>query len=166
MSKDPLFPQDEEVTSQVPSDSEKSEFKRPDLIILDDEQEKQGNQDKGASFEEQQAQSAPQSSISLRFFCVLGLIFCLVFGLGIFLWALILTFLTLVTFLQNHQLNRSVKTFWRLCLNTLIAGLGFTIGIISPTIGLGLLVLYFSLTGEVVDNHLLRKILRRSFNNL
>lgn len=166
MSKDPFFPQDEEAASQVFSESEKSEFRRPDLIIVDNQQEKQGNQGHGASFEEQQAQAVPQSSISLRFFCILGLIFCVVFGLGIFFWALILTFLTLVTFLQNHQLNRSVRTFWTLCLNTLIAGLGFVIGIISPTIGLGLLILYFSWTGEVVDNHLLRKILRRSFNNL
>lgn len=150
----------------------KPQYIQPNYIIIDDR--KESRQHGGDPFDRRQSihfgetgeKNSPQASTSLRFLCVLGLVFCLVFGFGILLWSIVLTLFALLTFFQNHQLNQSVRTFWKLYLNTMIAGFGFALGVLSPPLGLGLLVLYFSLTGESFDSQLLRKIIRRSFKNL
>jgi hypothetical protein len=54
--------------------------------------------------------------------------------------------------------------FWKLSIHTLVAGIGCTIGLISPPLGLGLVALYFSLTGQSVNNAFLDSVLNRSFN--
>ncbi len=143
-------------------ESEQSEYKRPDLIIIDQPRQQQDS----SSHTQASEQTGEKNPLSLRFLCVLGLIFCLVFGTGMFLWTMVLTLLTTVSLFRNPSLNQSVRAFWGICMSTAVAGLCFTLGILSPTLGLGLLVLYFSITGELIDNSLLRNILRRSFDNL
>lgn len=144
-------------------ETEQSEYKRPDLIIIDQPQEKK---EENSTQPNSSDQIGEQSPISLRFLCVLGLIFCLVFGIGMLLWSMVLIVLAVFSLFRNTSLNQSLRTFGKICVSTIVAGLCFTLGILSPTLGLGLLVLYFSLTGEMIDNSLLRKILRRSFDNL
>jgi hypothetical protein len=171
------FPKEEETPSDNNPTREENrpQFKRPKFILIDDRQGQQSQDfpfdsaptqepDDSSQNEKEELKSSAKSPVSLRFLCVLGLVFCLVFGLGIFLWSIALSFLAAVSLFQNQNLNHGVRSFWKLYMHTVIAGLGFALGILSPTIGLGLIVLYFSVTGEVIENNFLHKIIKRSFN--
>lgn len=176
MSNVPLFPKEEGSSSnQGQIREEKPQFKCPEYILIDDRRGKSQHTYFGAdssrkpndSFQngKEEARSS-KGPISLRFVCLLGLIFCLVFGFGILLWSIALTCLATLSLFQNQGLNQGVRSFWKIFANTFIAGFGFTLGLISPTLGLGLLALYFSLAGNLVEDDILRKVIRRSFNNL
>jgi uncharacterized membrane protein len=178
MSNVPIFPKEEANFSDKgysEKQEEKSHFKRPEFIIIDDRQGKihythfgtDSSQKSNDSIrtEQEELASSKKAPVSLRFLCFLGFIFCLLFGLGILIWSIALTFLAALSLFRNHHLNQGVRSFWKLYTHTVIAGLGFVFGIISPTLGLGWILLYFSLTGEVIDHHLLRKIIQRSFKN-
>lgn len=168
MTHSSSFPEEE--TSNKDS---KPHYKRPEFILIDDRQEKpdsshlgsQSSQDK-YGFPYEKSEASLQNSFSLRFVCLLGLIFCLIFGVGIFIWSLALTCLATLALFQNHSLNHGMLSFWKLCSHTLIAGLGFGLGAINPALGLGLIALYFSLTNQLIEDSFLHKILKRSFNNL
>jgi hypothetical protein len=77
-----------------------------------------------------------------------------------------MTCLATFSLFLNPNLNKGMRHFWKLFANTLVAGFGFTLGMISPTLGLGLLAIYFSLAGNLVEDDLLRKVIRCSFNHL
>ena len=167
MSTIPNSPIEEETPSPH-QDSRQEEFKRPDLIIV----EVQKNQDQekldldGENKGSQSQKESAQGAFSLRFFCFLGLIFCLIFGIGILLGSTVMTVLAALSLFRNQNLNESLYGLWKLSMHTLVAGFGFVLGLISPTLGLGLIALYFSISGEVIDNNLLRKIIQRSFQDL
>jgi hypothetical protein len=157
------------------NEGNKPHFKRPKFILIDDREGQESQYipfdsassqepDNSSQHEKEELKSSSKSPVSLRFLCVLGLIFCLVFGLGIFLWSIALSFLAAISLFKNQNLNQGVRSFWKLYMHTVIAGFGFALGILSPTIGLGLIVLYFSVTGEVIENNFLHKIIKRSFN--
>ena len=166
----PIFPKEDGASSDHHplEKGEETPFKRPEFIIIDPRQGKNSDSSQKPNNPFQSQKEEPQSSkspISLRFLCVLGLIFCLIFGLGILIWSIALTFLAALSLFRNQNLNQGVRSFWKLYTNTVITGLGFALGIISPTIGLGLIVLYFSVTGEIIENSILHKVIKRSFNN-
>lgn len=157
MPQVPLYPQDDGVvyhSEDIVQEEEKPHYIEPQYIIIDDRH--QNKQDTGS-----QEQKGP---LSLRFLCVLGLIFCSIFGLGMLLMSLFSTLMATCYLFRNANLNKSMLHFWKLSTHTLVAGFGFVLGLISPTVGLGLIALYFSVTGEVVDNSLLHSIIKRSFN--
>ena len=154
-----------------PIEEEKPQFKRPEFILIDD----RNGKEKITYFKEDSPQSshnsfekaeAPKSAFSLRFICLLGLIFCFMFGLGMFLWSVTLTALATLSLFQNHRLNQGMRHFWKLFIHTFVAGFSFALGMMSPTLGLGLLALYFSRVGHLVGDDLLRKIIRCSFHHL
>lgn len=162
--------------SQEPQEEEsKLVYKRPDFILIDERGEKKKYSYFGADpsqpsqgpFEsEQSAKKAAKGSHSLRFICFLGLIFCLIFGCGMLIWSTLMTGLAIVTLFQNPALNRSMLNFWKIFFNTSIAAIGFTLGVMSPTLGLSLLALYFTFSGNLADEDLLRKVIRRSFSGI
>lgn len=174
MSNFSSFSKKEPFSNQDHREEEKSHYQRPEFILIDDRQGKSQSTYFGADDSSHQSNESFQQedskvkkhSISLRFICLLGLIFCLVFGLGILIWSIVMTFLATLYFFQNQSLNQGVRSFWKICTNTVIAGFGFALGLISPTLGLGLIALYFSITGELVEDELLRKVIRRSFNRI
>lgn len=165
MTHVPLYPHENDAShSQEPRiepEEEKIEYISPPFVIIDDRQQTEESLESSS----EAAAETPKSPFSMRFLCFLGLIFCLIFGTGMFLMSLVSTLIATISLFRNKELNQTVKQFWKLSTHTLIAGLGFVLGIISPTLGLGLIVLYFSVTGEVVDNSLLHSIIKRSFNN-
>ena len=155
-----------------PLKGEQSDAKQPEFTLIDDRNGRAqythfdaSASRKSADDFQQGEKASSKGSISLRFICLLGFIFCVVFGIGMLLWSIALTFLAIISLFQNHNLNRGAKSFWKIFANTFIAGFGFTLGMISPTLGLGLLALYFSLASEVVGEDLLRKVIRRSFSH-
>lgn len=174
MSDSPYFPREEGISSHSDQpEEEKPQFKRPEFILIDPRSGKNqysyfdsnSSRKSHEEFQKEEKQ-ASKGPISLRFICLLGFIFCLVFGIGMLLWSIALTFLATISLFQNRGLNRGMRSFWKICINTLIAGFGFTLGMLSPTLGLGLLALYFSLASDLVGDDLLRRVIRRSFSQL
>ena len=162
MPQAPLYPHDDGVvyhSENTVQEEEKPHYIEPQYIIIDDRfKQKESNSSSETGSQEQ------KGPLSLRFLCVLGLIFCSIFGLGMFLMSLFATVMSACYLFRNVNLNKSMLHFWKLSTHTLIAGFGFVLGLISPTLGLGLIALYFSVTGEVIDNSLLHSIIKRSFN--
>jgi hypothetical protein len=171
MSNVPLFPKEEGTSSDKSHVGEdKVQYKRPEFILIDDRQGKSQYTYFGADSSRQpnysgggKEEPTKKGSFSLRFICLLGLIFCLVFGLGILIWSIVITLLATLSLFQNHGLNQAVRSFWKIYTHTVIVGFGFALGLMSPTLGLGLIALYFSMTGELMDEDFLRKVIRRSF---
>lgn len=175
MPHSPYFPHEEASSNQGNLEEGKLQFKRPEFILIDDRHgEKKysyfgsetspGTQN--SSKTEQEKKQAAKGPLSLRFICLLGFIFCLVFGLGMLIWSVVMTCFAIFSLFLNPNLNQSMRHFWKIFINTCIAGFGFTLGMISPTLGLGLLAIYFSLAGNLVEDDVLRKVIRRSFNHL
>ena len=159
---------------RISGGEERPQFKRPEFILIDDQRgksqytyfEADATRKPQDSFQKEKKDIPSKGPISLRFVCLLGLIFCSVFGFGILLWSIAITFLATLSLFQKPGLNQGMRSFWKISFNTLVAGFGFTLGLISPTLGLSLLALYFSLAGELVQDDILRKVIRRSFSHL
>ncbi|CUI16994.1 conserved putative membrane protein [Candidatus Protochlamydia naegleriophila] len=152
-------------------DQEEITYKRPEFIVIDDRPtnpygykkqtrynssgEQAGNEDHS------QVQQGP---FSLRFLCLLGVIFCFIFGIGLFFIASLSTVAAVVFLLQNGELNRGVRALWKLFSNVIVVGAGCMIGLISPTIGIGLMAVYFSLSGRLSSSDGLKRAVKRWFN--
>ena len=161
-------------TSQNPSDDKSSEQpprKKPEFIIIDDRHPQHGgphpeDYPKGDHpFTKEEKEIPAQNSASLRIWCLMGFVFCMVFSAGMLIWLLIFGFLAAVILFQSKRLNQMVVTFWNLYTNSSVALLGFGIGIISPSLGLGLLLLYFSIQQQKMDPEFFKQILKRTFKN-
>lgn len=143
---------------------DQSEYRLPDEILIDPPEVTRHTRKPG-SFEnpEFDGNKAISSPFSLRFLSFLGLLFCSIYGAGMLFFALLTSLFSAVTLFQNSAVNRECLKYWRHAFNTLIAGAGFLLGIILPPLGLGFLLIYFSLKGEKMDTDILGKIIRRSF---
>lgn len=157
MPQVPLFPQDDGEIYHSEGE-EKPQFVTPPVIVLDDRFDEQDLSD--ASEEKPKI----KSPFSLRFLCFLGLIFCTIFGLGMLLLSIIATFISICYLFRNRSLNQAMLSNWKLASHTLVSGLGFVLGLISPTLGLGLIGLYFSITGQVMDDNVLHTFIKQTFN--
>lgn len=151
----------------MPSFEQKNfEYKQPDEIIIEDSASvnlhSQEDSRKQESFQSDQFKQQ-KTPISLRFICFLGLVFCIIFGLGMLFFSLISSLFVLITIFQSKKINSACYHFWKLYVNAVVAGVGFILGLIVPPIGLGFLLLYFSMIGETLDSNILTKILKKSF---
>lgn len=102
-----------------------------------------------------------KNSVSLRFLCLLGLIFCIIFGFGMFLWSMGMTALAALSLFQNPSLNQGVKDFWKILGSTIISSFCLILGLLIPPVGLGLLVFYFSRRGK---EDVLQRVFQSSFH--
>jgi hypothetical protein len=176
MSNTPPFPQEEGTSSsQGHSGEGQSHFKRPEFILIDERQEESQYTHFGsdstrtpcATFKpEKEENLSPTHTTSLRFICLLGLIFCMIFGTGILIGTIVLTLIAMLSLFQNENVNQGLRASWKIYTNTAIASFGFALGLISPTLGLGLLALYFSISGDLIDEDVLRKVIRSSLNRI
>lgn len=155
-----------ELENSQDTDTESPVFKRAEVILIDDEfeQSENGEQPRFSNDEEPTPHSEQgQSTLSLRYTCLLGLVFCAIFGFGMLLLSLLMTILSAGTLFQNKELNATARRFWSLVGNTAVAGFGFTLGLISPRLGLSLVLLYFSMADtQTIDGDILSKIFRQS----
>lgn len=149
---------------------EQRDIKCPEFVLIDDrngeEKQTRFNINSSEGTKEEETKHNSKSPLSLRFICFLGFIFCVIFGLGMFVWSVVMSCLATLSLFQNPNLNKGTRHFWKIFINTCVAGFGFTLGLMSPTLGLGMLAIYFSLKGSLVEDDLLRKVIRRSFNHL
>jgi hypothetical protein len=159
---------DADKTSQKSNQNDSKEnivYKKPEFILIDDRKggQSQTHYDSEGNPTNDTESFTSQRPFPLRFLCFLGVVFCLVFGLGLLVIASLATLGALVFLLQNQELNQSVATLWKLYVNVVIAGLGCVIGVFNPAIGIGLMAVYFSLSGEHSSSDFLKNILKRFF---
>lgn len=177
MSHQKHFPQDEENSSNAnEAKKEEPDYICPEFVLID-ERDGKGQQTyfgidavpKSSEFFQSNQQTSHHSKngqTSLRFLCVLGLIFCLVFGIGMAFISTVMTMLATLSLFQNRHLNQGVWTFWKNTMHAGIAGFGFLLGLVSPTLGLGLIALYFSIATDLVGDDILRKFIRQAVNKI
>ncbi|MBA2367426.1 MAG: hypothetical protein H0V82_00195 [Candidatus Protochlamydia sp.] len=150
-----------------PDSKNEIQYKRPEFIILDDREnihENNGSEENGERHGKNTGTNAnQQSSISLRFLCFLGLVFCLIFGTGLLLITVLTSAAAVLMLLLNRELNQTVLTFWKLFFNTLIAGIGCMIGLVSPAMGISLLALYFSISKKKNGANLFSSLFENTF---
>jgi hypothetical protein len=147
-------------------DGESPIYKRAEVIIIDDRIDQQEGDDRSA-FSDEEGRAAgsdqKQSSLSLRYTCMLGLVFCSIFGFGMLLLSILMTMIATISLFQNKELNATAGRFWSLVGNTAVAGFGFILGLINPRFGLSLVLLYFSMSDEQsIDDDILSQIFRHS----
>lgn len=127
------------------STREETEYKHPDMIIIDGEQENV-SQD---SFQEKDDPrkrkfSMNQRILSPRLFSCLGFLFSFLFGLLILMGSLPSLFFAALFLFRSQALNQVVKKLWMLSSNAFIVSMGFLLAILSPPLGFGLILLYLS----------------------
>lgn len=152
---------------------EQPQYKRPEFILIDDREEKSRysyfnpHSPEPQSFshteEQERDYSRLRGAISLRILFFLGIILCVIVGFGILIGSVVVTFLAACSLFKNPSLNQGVRHFWKIYMHAVMTGLGCALGVISPTLGLSSIILYFSLSVGKGD-HFLNKIFQKSFN--
>jgi hypothetical protein len=155
---------------ETPKNAEK-EIKRPEFIIIDDTTEYlHGPRFKSKEKQGVQAYQAFLEGKSWTFFLFLR-IFSLFAALLCFMWmagsfGLLVFFMALHTLLlfQSQTLNSLCIRFWEVLKLTTISMGGLVLSIFSPSLGFGLLILYFSMRNSEIGNELLKKMTKDIFN--
>ena len=147
------------------------EPRRVECILIDDrEGANPRDRDSAASFLSEKTQLEGKFSLKmglmLRLVALGGVICSLACEVAMLLTSSILTLLAACYLFRNAPLNRRVAQSWRVCFHALVMSLGFLVGILSPVMGFGLMMLYCAMMGNVLDDPMLRQILRTSFQSL
>lgn len=115
------------------------------------------------NFEDLKRISKSKNFHSIRILCFIAMICCSLFALGVIAYMGFLLLLAAICLFQNPSINQLFYSFSKLFINSLVFSIGFALAILSPTLGIGFLILYFSLKGEKKDRDLLKKTLNRFF---
>ena len=137
-----------------------------EVILIDDRDGKSEEVYFGPDAEqiEESASQGLQGPLILRLVSFLGLIVCVLFSVGTFAVATVMTFFAMLGLFRNNETNRKASKFWKICGNTLAAAVGFFLGIFSPGVGFGFLAVYFALASNIVDDSILRDVIKQSVN--
>ncbi len=114
--------------------------------------------------EKKQEEKKRKAHSSVRFLCFLGFIYCSIFGIGMFIWATLMTGMAVFFLFQNRPLNHSLLKVWKIVWKTSLAWLGFTVGLISPFLGLTFLAFTFSLGKNNTIQNFLNHFIRQVFS--
>lgn len=139
------------------------QYVRPEFTILDDQNDHSQTREEKPKESAKKGDPSPTNSFSLKILCLLGVVFCLIYGIGMLLISVIMSVVAALTLFQNHEINRSARKFWKISLNTLVAGFGLGVSILNPALGFGLLFIYFSISEGAIGTELFRTIFKRSF---
>jgi hypothetical protein len=143
------------------SDDEKSHFKKPDFIILEDTKDYIYGSQTVTEDEELWQMQRKKYPIWLRALCFLGVFGSLFFASAVLSYLLFLFLGAALYLFQSKEANQSFYKFWRLFNNTVAVTTSLLIGIFSPTLGIGMLIIYFSVRGEDKDRQFLKRTLKR-----
>lgn len=121
--------------------------KKPEFIIIDSTKDYiDSSWESWESKEEPEVEFTPQRKpLSLRFFCFLGLVLSLLMALFLLSALLVVFCLSAVCLFKNVYFNQFSSLFWSSFTNSIVFALGFAIAIFSTALGLGLIMLHFSL---------------------
>lgn len=141
-----------------------SQGKMPDFIIMNDTQEFLHGTHSKSSSETPFRLPSIQNSFSLRLFCFFGTLLSFLVAIGMLIATVCVFLLAALLLFQHRVLNQYLSNFWSFYINSSVVALGLAIACLSPMLGLGLLLIYFSFKTDSVDGSLLKKIFRKSFD--
>lgn len=149
--------------SGTENESAKEKVKRPEFIILDDTQEfiRGGHQQYRIPEEELLTQEPSRSPLAIRILCLVGLFFSVLVAAGLLVGAIVSVLVATVCLFMNHTANDRVVRFWTLFRHAVVIIVGLLIALFSPTLGFGLLILYFSMKGTSRDREVLKRALKK-----
>ncbi len=130
--------------SQNFSSKEETEYKSPDVILVDGDQEDFSRCREKREHRKSRGFTLNQRVISPRLFSFLGFIFSFLFGVLILVGSLPSLFFSALFLFRNQPLNLTVKRLWKLSTNALVVSAGFLLGVVAPPLGFGFILLYLS----------------------
>jgi hypothetical protein len=139
--------------------------KLPEFIFVDVDRESEAQKTSG--FEEQyfrsfQALKHKDSSISLRITCLLGALLLLVTLMFAIPFLLLFLLFNVLTFFKIQSFWAQTKKLWLYLKRALVMALGFSVAVFSPSFGVTLIMIYFLLQGQKMENHFMMKLMRSS----
>jgi hypothetical protein len=154
------------VTHQFSEEDSKSnsESVKPDMII--DSNEPIEESFEGSEFninEDIKKIQASRSLFLLRILSFIGMLFCFFFAVGILAYTAFLLLLSVLCLFRNQSINQTFYSFSKLFVNFFIFTLGLALAVLSPPLGFGFLIIYFTLKGGNKDRQFLKKNLNRFF---
>lgn len=147
--------------NEGPRGSEKR--KLPEFIFVDADRESETPRYGG--FEEQyfrsfQTLKHKDSSISVRITCLLGaLLLSVIVALATPL-LLLCVILNVLTFFKGKNFWLQTKKLWMYLKRACVVILGFLVALFSPSFGLTIIMIYFLLQGQRMENDFMMKLLR------
>jgi len=145
------------------NESAKEKVKRPEFIIIDNTQEyiHGSHEEFRIPEEELLTPETSRNPIAIRILCLVGLFFGALFGIGIFVGAVVSVLYAALLLFRNHTANDRAVRFCTLSRHALVIVVGLIIAIFSPTLGFALLLLYFSMKGTSRDREVLKRTLKK-----
>jgi hypothetical protein len=145
--------------------SKETKGKMPDFILMDDTQDYlHENYQRRSPFESKENLPKIQSiSFPLRLLSLLGMMISFFVAIGTLFLTVLFFVLAALLFFQNQALNAYLRKFWTIYIHSSVLALGLGIAAISPTIGLGLLLIYFSFQKESREAPAFQSLLNRFF---
>ena len=145
--------------------NQKGEIKKPDYIYVDTEDYDPGREFGGFqkefkySYQKMGARSYP---VTVRIICLLCALFLLFFLLLATPFILLFLSINIVTLFQLDAFWKRTKMVWSTYSKMLITALGLLVGVISPALGISLIMVYFMMRGQEGDDIWVEKIFRAS----
>ena len=129
---------------------EEVKIHQPEFVILNgDEEEKTGEQSKqGEYIDLLNKLNRKKFSWGLRLITLMAAVFVAIACVFAFVLALVSGFLTLITFMMNPEIKATMVRCWRGLRKLLVIFIGLIIGVFSPSLGFGLIILYLMLHKE------------------
>lgn len=125
---------------------------QPEYVILDAVEEDQEKQEKfssqGEYLEVFNKLSHRKFSWGIRLLSFIVAVFASLVLIFIFLLALVSTALGILTLYLNKEVNETILRCWRNVRKLAVILMGLLIGVFSPSLGFGLIILYLMMHGE------------------
>jgi hypothetical protein len=141
--------------------------KLPEFIFIDEGEEKQELPHRKSSFpyEEISRLKGVKYPFFLRMFSLFASILALLWAWGALLCTLGLGAVALITVGQWKEVNELIPIYWKVLKRAMVFFIGCLVGVFSPTLGFGFVLLYFMLRGETMNrNSMFEKIISRSLH--
>src|ERR1700733_8987960 len=137
--------------------------KLPEFVYVDVDREDEAK--KFSGFEEQyfrsfQALKHKGSSISVRITCLLGSLLLIVTVAFAVPFLLLFAILNALTFFKMKLFWLQTKKLWMYLKRALVVTLGFAVAVFSPSFGLTIIMIYFLLQGQQMENQFMMKLMR------
>lgn len=147
----------------MPDHSEEDkQVHEPEVIILDQEgkQSNKNNEEKGEYIRVLQELGKKHYPFSMRLLAFVTTFFIAGATLLALFFALLGTLIAGLVLFQNPKVNESMLKSWKNVKKLLTITLGVAISIFSPSLGLGLIMLYFMIQGERINKTIFTKVFR------
>jgi hypothetical protein len=133
---------------------------QPEFIILDGNAEPESQSSQREYFEALNRLESKHYPLSLRFMLLLAAI-AVIFVVLFYILASVMAWLVacLTFFSLETQVDHLHKT-WKACKRLTVVALGLVVAIFSPAFGLGMMLLYFLMHGENINEGIIGRVFR------